>query len=144
MVDVSLYESFDGSVSRIENSILVQLAYCAARGVKVRVYFAHIKNGNVFGQPRANGMMKFSAVQLATRTKVAHLARGVNARVGASAANEIDGMPDGPPDSLFDDFLDGSLARLRLPPVKIGTVVSYLKTNVAMHATIVTARATRG
>ena len=88
--------------------------------------------------------MQLSAVQLATRTEVARLARSVNARVGAPTANQSNRVADGPLNRRFKHFLDGSLARLRLPSVKIGTVVSDSKTNVALHAAIVPAPAIRG
>lgn len=134
---VPMHETLDGPTPRIENAITIQLAYGAMRGVKFGMDLAHFENGKVRRESRTDRVLQFAAVEPARRMKVGHLPGGMNPRVGPSASDEIDGMANRPADGRLKQLLNSPLAGLRLPAMKISSVVGYLKTNVAMHATIV-------
>jgi len=82
-------------------------------------------------------MKQFSAVEFALRFEIAYLPGRMDSGIGSSASDQFDGVAHSPLNYFFQRFLNRALAKLSLPSMELGPVISDGHVDVSMHAAIV-------
>ncbi len=133
VMDVTLCKLLHRTPGGIVDSILIELAQRASRGMKVATHVTNLNHGKIVGQSRTDGVSKFVRRQRIGRAKIADVAGRVYPRIGPTASQEIERMTNAAPNRLFQNALDRPQTGLILPAMKLGAVISNLQIDVSFH-----------
>jgi hypothetical protein len=107
----------------VQDAVAIGFALCIVAGVKGRRNRFAIANDNGIRQKTVEGYLDCFGTQTRVAFKTGHLAKGVNAGISASRADNCDLLPDHGLERIFDFLLNGRVPFLPLPTMEAGTVV---------------------
>lgn len=131
VVGAVVEELFDGAALGVEDAVTVELGDGGLGGVEGERDLGEVYECAVLREARADGVKEGLGGQAGEGEEVGFLAGGVDARVGATCAEDVNLVADNAPDGLFDGVLDGSETGLSLPAIEGGAVVGEGELEVA-------------